>query len=482
MVLGVRAIVDGDRTAPKCAALARTMKKQISYPDEPGYQTSLSTYWSALAGSLSPSCVMSPETTQNMATAMKTLVTGECHFAVRGGGHTPWAGAANVESGVTIDLGSMRNVTVSPDQKMVAVGGGARWVDVYSTLDPLNLTIPGGRVSDVGVGGLTLGGGMSFFAAQFGFVCDNVKNFEVVLSSGEVVNANAESHSDLFRALKGGSNNIGIVTRFDFYAVKQGPLLAGAIVNTPDTIDQQLHAFVEFTKNISSNPTASSILSYSIDNPGGVITPANFLVDTDPTTDAAAFQGFNAIQPQIANTLALDNLTHITETLIPFPNPRDLFITCTFKNDFATMRNVYDISLAGFEPINQITNLSWAFGFQPLPRVITDRSLQRGGNVLGLDRTADDLILFTIVGQYFSAVDDVPIRTALQETMMRIENYTRSVGTDYEWRYLNYALDVQHPISTYGSENVELLRRAARKYDPQGVFQKLVGGHKLASP
>lgn len=69
-----------------------------------------------------------------------------------------WAGAANIQDGVTIDLSQMNTVIVNDDEKVTRVGPGARWADVYSKLAPMNLSVVGGRVSDVGVAGLTLGG------------------------------------------------------------------------------------------------------------------------------------------------------------------------------------------------------------------------------------------------------------------------------------------------------------------------------------
>lgn len=108
-----------------------------------------------------------------------------------------WAGAADTQNGVTIDLSAMRNITVSYGHTITSIGGGARWEDVYLKLDSLGLAVAGGRVAEVGVGGLLTGGnrvklslklqtadnlpigGNSFFAAQYGFACDNVENFEV---------------------------------------------------------------------------------------------------------------------------------------------------------------------------------------------------------------------------------------------------------------------------------------------------------------
>ena len=82
-------------------------------------------------------------------------------FAIRGGGHMWWAGAANIQDGVTIDLSDFTKVEISHDKTVTLVGGGARWEDVYYKLDATNLSVVGGRVHDVGVGGLTLGGNVS---------------------------------------------------------------------------------------------------------------------------------------------------------------------------------------------------------------------------------------------------------------------------------------------------------------------------------
>ena len=70
-----------------------------------------------------------------------------------------WAGAANIQDGVTIDLGQMKDVEVSADRKTASAGPGCRWGDLYKKLDPMELAVVGGRVDTVGVAGLTIGGG-----------------------------------------------------------------------------------------------------------------------------------------------------------------------------------------------------------------------------------------------------------------------------------------------------------------------------------
>lgn len=112
---------------------------------------------------MDPWCVVSPTTTSQVSKTVGALnllrvFTLQCPFAIRSGGHTPWAGAATIVNGVQIDLAAINQVTVNTARTVTSIGPGARWLDVYSTLDPLGLSVPGGRVATVGVGGLITGG------------------------------------------------------------------------------------------------------------------------------------------------------------------------------------------------------------------------------------------------------------------------------------------------------------------------------------
>lgn len=113
-----------------------------------------------------------------------SIISGieSCHLAVKGQSHAPAAGFANIDGGVTIDMTKLKSVAVNTDHTVAIVGGGASWLDVYLYLDTFGLTVAGGRNGAVGVGGLTLGGGISYFTPRVGFTCDTVVNFEVRLT------------------------------------------------------------------------------------------------------------------------------------------------------------------------------------------------------------------------------------------------------------------------------------------------------------
>ena len=115
-------------------------------------------YWSKQQASVQPACRFSPRSASEVSAAIKEIGATACSFAVKSGGHAAFAGASNIQGGITIDLNNLIDFHVSSDRKTTSVGSGNRWSDVYTKLDGLGLAVVGGRDGDIGVGGLTLGG------------------------------------------------------------------------------------------------------------------------------------------------------------------------------------------------------------------------------------------------------------------------------------------------------------------------------------
>jgi FAD/FMN-containing dehydrogenase len=150
-------------------------------------------------------------------------------IAVRGGGHHV-AGHASVDGGVTIDLSLMRGTWVDRERRTVHVQGGAIWADVDRATQQYGLAVPGGTISNVGVAGFTLGGGIGHLSCVHGLSADNLVSVELVTAEGRVVTASADEHASLFWALRGGGGNFGVATSFEFRLHDVGPeLWAGPI-------------------------------------------------------------------------------------------------------------------------------------------------------------------------------------------------------------------------------------------------------------
>ena len=464
------------------------------------YKALLGSYWN-LPSALAANCFIQPRTTEQVAGAVSILSEAKCKFAVKGGGHGLLVGANGIKDGVTIDMREMRRTVLSTDKQTVFVGAGAKWGEVYSTLDPLGYGIPGGRSSDVGVGGLVLGGGNSFFAARYGFVCDNVKNFELVLGNGTITNANAKANPDLFKALKGGGGgNYGLVTRFDFYPFPSGDLWGGiAYYDYASTMPKVYKPFVDFTNNIATDPFGSLIVFWQYNAASNSTILLNLY---EYTGNATARPYYQSIDPPGANNPVPAPFTNFTYTKLGKPIQENLRIASLYNfttelNGPAGERQIYSsIIFKATTPIltevDAIIQRVLARGFanapyvtaeaqyQPIPRVFTEHSLERGGNVLGLDRVKDNSILLSFILHWVDPTKDEAARKVSDEVLSAVTAYTKEAGGFRPFQYLNYAYESQDPIGSYGEENVKYLQRVSKKYDPQQVFQKLVpGGWKL---
>lgn len=181
-------------------------------------------------------------------------------LAVRGGGHNI-AGNAICDDGLVIDLSAMKAVHVDAQARKATVEGGATLADFDAAAQAHGLATPLGINSTTGVAGLTLGGGFGWLSRKYGLTVDNLQSAEVVVASGEVLQANETQNPDLFWALRGGGGNFGVVTRFVFRLHEVGPqLLTGLIVYPLAEAKQVLQRYREFIAAAPDDLTVWAVL------------------------------------------------------------------------------------------------------------------------------------------------------------------------------------------------------------------------------
>ena len=155
-----------------------------------------------------------PSTAHDVAELIRHASQEPVPLTVVAGGHGVWSHEA--APGLRIELSELSGIDV--DGTTVHVGGGAVWGDVASALAAHGLALSSGDTASVGVGGLTLGGGVGWMVRAWGLAADQLIGAQVVTAEGEVVETSATEHPDLFWGLRGGGGNFGVVTRFDFAA------------------------------------------------------------------------------------------------------------------------------------------------------------------------------------------------------------------------------------------------------------------------
>ncbi|KAJ1714093.1 oxidoreductase [Aspergillus flavus] len=462
-----------------CLALIGALGKKVSFPNSQPYNDSINTYFSQQNSNLHPLCIVSPTTAQDVSTAIKIInSTPETpNFAIRSGGHALFTGASNIANGITLDLRGLNSIKVSPDRTTASIGVGATWGDVYPHLDQLGLSVAGGRAGQVGVGGLTTGGGISYFSPRYGWTCDTVTNFEVVLANGTIVNANEHENPELLIALRGGSNNFGVVTRVDLKTFGQGPIWGGTVYHSVDTYQEQLEAFAGVNSAEGYDEYASLITSFGYSAQGKAV--VNSIVYTKAEENPVVYRPFMAI-PKLYSTVRIAGLHEIAMEQGSFSkvDKRQLTVVTTHGSTLPMLTAVYQQWDSSLKSVEGIPGMVWAISLEPLPPAIYARNASR--NALGLADASGSLVVTLLSATWDDESDDEEVEKAARELFDNIDNDARKLGVHEPFVYLNYAAPWQDPISSYKSKNVEILKRVSQDVDPKRVFQTNVpGGFKL---
>jgi FAD/FMN-containing dehydrogenase len=177
--------------------------------------------------------------------------------SVRGGDHST-GGSSVCEAGVMIDLSPMKSIDIDVEKRIARVGGGARWKEFDEAAQAHGLATTGGTVSDTGVGGLTLGGGIGWLGGRYGLACDNVIAAEIVTAEGKILRASETENSDLFWAIRGGGGNFGVVTTFEFRLHPVGPqVYAGMVAHPLERAGEMMRFYREYCDTVPDEVTTA---------------------------------------------------------------------------------------------------------------------------------------------------------------------------------------------------------------------------------
>ncbi|KAL4891821.1 hypothetical protein BDV59DRAFT_208805 [Aspergillus ambiguus] len=468
-----------------CTALSGRLSDAVFFRNSSIYEYESQEFWSNTE-LMSPGCVFRPQSSHQLAKGLESLVDANAKFAVRGGGHMGIRGSNNIDDGVLIVMSNLTAMRLSPDHSVLSLGPAHRWEDVYAFLQKYDLSAAGGRLGPVGVPGLLLAGGVNFYGNQVGWACDTVVNYEVVLADGSIVEVNKTSHPDLFWALKGGSSNFGIVTRFDVETVKSPRVWAGTHTVAAKYVDRFLAAAAKYASDIYDPKThvvpavvpgkelmASVILFYDSPN-------ASFPEIFKPFTDI----------PAVSSTLGFKTVSEFAaETAVMVvPNINDVFVAGTVvgKNYDDLFQGIKIINTTFFDELPKLyaqipaANISTIqLDWQPIGADWMAASAAKGGNALGLDPSKVYLCYAEVVEWIGSAYDGI-VAKWVEDTTNKINNATQKAGLYDPFNYMGDSAGFQSIFPGYGEVNHHLLQTVARKYDPSGVFQTLMpGGFKV---
>ncbi|RAL61784.1 hypothetical protein DID88_002847 [Monilinia fructigena] len=367
-------------------------------------------------------------------------------FAIRSGGQSLNPNWASIDSnGILISTTNLDTITVSQDNPMASVGPVLRWGAVYEALDPYGISVVGGRIP------------------EYGLAADNVKNFEVDLASGEIVNANAETNSDIFCALEGGGTSFAAFTEWRNNGAQTDPQSSVLIkiLKTGCSLDLVYSEPVTYPATFAPFSTI----------PNGVV--------TIPPTNATV----NILTKILANAFSPASARHV------YRSAASLIERTLYRETSSSFLDTIDgLQADGL-------NVNMKFTLQTIPWLLVAAGEERGGNPMGIQSQTHQCLYshappspiynnpsrgncskgWTTVTDWASADDYDTVLAAVNSIGDQFEtlNAPRKSNIPYVYMnaygcYANQNLLAQHPL-----ENIKKLKDIAAKYDPGRVFQLL---------
>ncbi|HSO27833.1 MAG TPA: FAD-binding oxidoreductase, partial [Anaerolineales bacterium] len=418
-----------------------------------------------------PQLIVQPANVQDVIAAVTFARENNILVSVRGGGHSV-AGLSTNNNGLVIDLVRMNRVSVEAEKKVAHIQGGAIWGQVDAATQAFGLAAPAGVVSDTGVAGLTLGGGLGWLRTKYGLSADNLLSAEVVTADGRLITASATKNTDLLWALRGGGGNFGIVTEFTFQLHPVGPEVMFVFVfHKADTMDEMKAAVRFFEEHIFKAPEEVSSIGFAgIFPPGAEAFPAEL-----HGRHFFAIGALYAGDPQEGERV-----------LAPFRNFREPAIDFSGRMPYTEAQKMFDedypkyemryywkslnLTQFGEDTIQRYVEHAWR---QPSPYSTTDLWPIRGAVARGSDLESSYFgrharFLLNPEANWITPAEDGANIAWVRDFVEGMQEF--SDGS----RYLNFA-GLQEEgdammLQAFG-EHYERLQQIKRKYDPDNLFR-----------
>lgn len=401
------------------------------------------------------------------------------------------------ENGFLIGLSALNSMSLSSDKSSVFVGPGKKWGQVYTFLIPHSLYVLGGRIVDVGVPGLLLGGGLNFFSNKYGFAMDSVKSYECVLASAKIVTVTATNeYKDLFWALHGGSSNFCIVTKFELKTLPISSMWGGIGVFTgEDNFDTFYHGIANFTNSGYTDYGAGlvSLINWTPGQPNvGIHVAAHEGLGTNSTPPI--FAGFQSLQePPIGNFQlqgsVMDVHNMLSDPALILGDHHGFRVQSSIAS-YEALRILHEIFFTKVQTVQTLVPsvLSCAVAIQGVPSTLLEQAANNGvgSNALGIS-TSNNYLWYNINTNWDNPADTAAMNAwakSLGDEVSAAWRAANLIGNGgREFLYLNDAAGDQDCFASYGPTEVTKLKTIRNKYDPNGaVFGKnglSRGGFKL---
>jgi FAD/FMN-containing dehydrogenase len=234
------------KNALDVARLRSHVDGQVITPGDAGYDPAREVFDGSV--DLHPAVIVEVADSHDVAQVLAMARETGLELAIRSGGHGA-AGLGSTEGGIVVDLRRLKAIDIDPEARTAWAGTGLTAIEYTTAAAEHGLATGFGDTGSVGIGGITLGGGVGYLVRRHGLTIDSLLAAEIVTADGDVITIDAESHPDLFWAIRGGGGNFGVATRFHYRLVPLERVVGGMMI---------LPATVETIAGFVSESTAAS--------------------------------------------------------------------------------------------------------------------------------------------------------------------------------------------------------------------------------
>ena len=222
-------------TAISIPKLRKDFKDRIIAPGDTDYDKARTVFYGGV--DRHPAVIIKVADTNDVSRVINLARESGLELAVRSGGHSS-VGHSVTEGGIVLDLSNMKDLQIDPGSRTAWAETGLTAGEFTTAAAQHGLAVGFGDTGSVGIGGITLGGGVGYLVRKYGLTIDSLLAAEVVTADGQVRHVDEQTHPDLFWAIRGGGGNFGVATRFKFRLYELPSVVGGMLVlpATPETI------------------------------------------------------------------------------------------------------------------------------------------------------------------------------------------------------------------------------------------------------
>jgi FAD/FMN-containing dehydrogenase len=222
-------------TAISIPQLRGDLDGRVMAPGEPGYDEGRTVFYGGI--DRRPAAIVRAANADDVSRVIALARETGVELAIRSGGHSI-PGHSTTEGGIVLDLRDLDALEIDVEGRTAWVGGGVTTGRYTGTAAEHGLATPFGDTGSVGISGLTLGGGIGYLVRKHGLTIDDLLAADMVTADGQLLRVDADSHPDLFWAIRGGGGNFGVATRLQLRLHELDTVVGGMLIlpATADTI------------------------------------------------------------------------------------------------------------------------------------------------------------------------------------------------------------------------------------------------------